>query len=734
MDKINIFISYSWDSQHHKDWALSLAGKLEEYFEIQVTFDQYDLDSSEDKNHFMEKGVFETKFILTLVTPQYVEKANRRLGGVGIETKMSSARHWEESLGNGRSSIIPLLREGNELPNYLKEKFYIDFREDDKFNYSFDELISHLIGDSKKTRPQKIKSVNKKPIHQDLTRIEDFLKINHKKRRLVFDKSDTTNFTAGNKIRFELWETRSPATDYYLFIFDGVTLRPTIRRFCELIKGKNISINRLTVLRPSKSERGYIDKLFKENDITFKIEEISFSDYIWEYCIDDSVKKPSDIYKQKFFIDQPIVTFDEELISKGPALEYLKKELNTDIQSTAKLIIAPGGTGKTTLCQYVASEYQNPERAISVLIQSEELRESGKISGYENIKIESVYDLYEVYTQVLSEQGDSQLTYDKNTFEVALITGRLVLVIDGMDEIISLFPEGLNLELFLESIEQLNRQLASCKIIITSRNDVFPAELMEKYDNLDKYRLLGFDEDACEKYLTRRFKDLEHKDKLKNKVLNSIRPLIKSDEKQRIFPFVVDLLSSLAEDFNEDPESAKIDLSFDGKNYESNEEITDYLVYSVLRREWHRQKIDIPIQDVLEIFLEISSTHKDTFSKHDFEDVIRIFCSGDPDELVVKMLRNPLLVIEGSSCRFKYDFISGYFKSLFIINAINSCSLADDFIKLIAKNAYDDSEVMHGVARYFSNPETNAIHKCNQLIKKNQRKNFAVRCNGEERH
>lgn len=118
MDNKKIFISYSWDSDNHKEWALKLSNQLEEYFELHITFDQYDLDSFEDKNHFMEKGVFENDIIIMLVTSQYVKKANERIGGVGIETKMSSARHWEESLSQGKSNIIPVLCEGTELPNY----------------------------------------------------------------------------------------------------------------------------------------------------------------------------------------------------------------------------------------------------------------------------------------------------------------------------------------------------------------------------------------------------------------------------------------------------------------------------------------------------------------------------------------------------------------------------------------------------------------------------------------
>tara|TARA_R110002050_G_scaffold155828_3_gene283801 strand:+ start:2204 stop:2608 length:405 start_codon:yes stop_codon:yes gene_type:complete len=134
-----------------------------------------------------------------------------------------------------------------------------------------------------------------------------------------------------------------------------------------------------------------------------------------------------------------------------------------------------------------------------------------------------------------------------------------------MDEIISLFPETFNLDAFLNSVEELNRQLASCKIVITSRNDVFDFDLMDKYEHLDKFQLLGFDESACETYLKRRFRNLPQSESLKNKVLSNIKPLLESDEKQRILPFVVDLLSSLAEDSTD--EEVNIELSFNGKKY-----------------------------------------------------------------------------------------------------------------------------------------------------------------------
>lgn len=713
MNKKKIFVSYSWDSEEHKEWVKKLADSLEEYFEIHVVFDQYDLDLFTDKNYFMEKGVFDNDIMLIIVTSEYVEKSNNRIGGVGIETKMSTSRHWEESLNGKDSNMIAILREGGTVPNYLKEKFRVDFRKDEMYEKSFSYLLKHINGDSKSIRPKKSKSLVRNSALKDFTRVEDFLRINHKKKKLVFDRKDTTDYSGKNRIKFELWETRSPATDYYLFLFDNVVIKPTIERLCNLLKESGINIKQLTVLKSSGSEKGYLNRLFKENNITLDLNELTFSEYIWDFCIDDDAKTNSDIYKTKFFIDQPLVSIDELNSDLGPAFEFIKRQFDKEEQASANIIIAPGGTGKTTLCQYIASHYQNPENAVSVFIQSEALRANSNADAYDSVRINSVYDLYEIYAKVIREYG---VIYDRATFEVALLTGKLVLVIDGMDEIISLFPEGFNLGGFMESIDKLNNELASCRIIITSRNDVFDADEIERYEGLAKYNLLGFDLNACNQYLKRRFRDYDSPDDMLKKVIGNIEPLISSDENNRILPFVVDLLSTLVEDSIEE-NSRDINLSFHGKKYESNTSIIDYLVYSILRREHERQQIEIPVEDVLDVFLEISSTHKDTFTKDDFIDTVSVFSNGDIDNLSSKLLRNPLLTIDDSNtCRFKYDFISNYFKSIRIIHSINRKDISSEFITLLSKTVYGDTSIVDDVLKYFSDKQDKLLTSSRHII------------------
>jgi len=53
-DLFKIFISYSWDSNEHKNWVKQFADDLEAYEEFHIILDEYDLDNFTDKNYFME--------------------------------------------------------------------------------------------------------------------------------------------------------------------------------------------------------------------------------------------------------------------------------------------------------------------------------------------------------------------------------------------------------------------------------------------------------------------------------------------------------------------------------------------------------------------------------------------------------------------------------------------------------------------------------------------------------
>ena len=137
------FVSYSHDSRDHRRWVLELSTKLIDNG-IDVTLDQWDLRLGDDVARFMEAGVRESDRVLVICTPKYVMKANEGTGGVGYERLIVTA-HLVRDLGT--TKFIPIVRDASgeaTVPDFLGNRYYVDFSDDGEFNNKLDELLHEL--------------------------------------------------------------------------------------------------------------------------------------------------------------------------------------------------------------------------------------------------------------------------------------------------------------------------------------------------------------------------------------------------------------------------------------------------------------------------------------------------------------------------------------------------------------------------------------------------------------
>jgi hypothetical protein len=114
-----VFISYSWDSDEHREWVLTLATRLRQEG-VDVVLDEWNLGLGENRFHFMERSVVSAEFILLVCTPIYAEKSNDREGGVGYESNIITTQIAERT---DKQKFIPVLRAGDwktALPVWLK--------------------------------------------------------------------------------------------------------------------------------------------------------------------------------------------------------------------------------------------------------------------------------------------------------------------------------------------------------------------------------------------------------------------------------------------------------------------------------------------------------------------------------------------------------------------------------------------------------------------------------------
>lgn len=119
-----VFISYSWDSEFHKDWVLNLSKDLRERYRVYTLLDRYNC-GGDDLVTFMTKGLQRADRVLIIGTPRYLEKLEKSNGGgAKFEDQIITISLYHEM---DSQKFIPVLREGS-------------------FSESFNQLIGNRVG------------------------------------------------------------------------------------------------------------------------------------------------------------------------------------------------------------------------------------------------------------------------------------------------------------------------------------------------------------------------------------------------------------------------------------------------------------------------------------------------------------------------------------------------------------------------------------------------------------
>ena len=147
-----VFLSYSHDSEAHKDWVRQLAERLVASG-VEVTLDQWDLKPGMDVVLFGETAIREADRVLMVCSPTYVCKAEQRRSGTGQECLIVSAHMARQA---DTRKFIPLLRhpelqplphaqpDQKLIPDFLGPRLWVDFRDDAGFEQSLKQLLHEL--------------------------------------------------------------------------------------------------------------------------------------------------------------------------------------------------------------------------------------------------------------------------------------------------------------------------------------------------------------------------------------------------------------------------------------------------------------------------------------------------------------------------------------------------------------------------------------------------------------
>lgn len=142
-----VLISYSWDSDEHKDWVRSFAERLR-LNGVDVRLDQWHVSPGQSLTQFMEVEIVNCEYVLIVCTSNYYKKTMNRQGGVGYEQQIISGHIVS---GTPREKFIPVVREGGfepgddcAIPPHFAGIYAIDIRDDSRIEAS-QELILRTI-------------------------------------------------------------------------------------------------------------------------------------------------------------------------------------------------------------------------------------------------------------------------------------------------------------------------------------------------------------------------------------------------------------------------------------------------------------------------------------------------------------------------------------------------------------------------------------------------------------
>jgi len=139
------FISYSHDSDEHKQWVLKLGSDLRT-MGVDVVLDQWDLVPGQDVSMFMQRGITEADCVVLVCSAPYVSKSEGGTGGVGYERLIVTG---EVVQSIDTIKFVPILRGSSatkKLPAFLGPRLYIDFEDDAEYTLRLVELARRIHG------------------------------------------------------------------------------------------------------------------------------------------------------------------------------------------------------------------------------------------------------------------------------------------------------------------------------------------------------------------------------------------------------------------------------------------------------------------------------------------------------------------------------------------------------------------------------------------------------------
>ncbi len=545
---------------------------------------------------------------------------------------------------------------------------------------------------------------------RDVKSNKDFLKIlqlynRHANFKEVIKYEDNTA-KIGYHI-FQEYDSLRKNVTYFLYLFEGIYWQKTYNH----IKNKYPDVFKergLVIILPKEKNQVNPEKRKQNIQNRFKPLNIYYvDDFIRELCTPKSItENTGDKY-----LDIPnfIIPSFEVNNSTIEDTSFFKDWLNHEDEPILVLKGA-GGIGKTTFAQFIADKFLaiNPNSSV-LFIDSSEIRNEliKREKSYENI---NVYNFYEALYEINSSDGEK---LNEDLFRLNLDAGNFLLIIDGLDEVISKVPK-FNVDEFLNSIIDYTSEQGNGKIIITCRSYFWESS---KYDSnqIVTAELLPFNEKQTQKFFEKSYNQDRKKIEKSLKIADEFKM---PDYKGDFFfhPYVLDVIRSIVES---EQDVISSDTSFNSTILDKKVK-NDYIIYRICYRERLRVE-QISVDEQVKFFSYWAIKRRGVISLENFGRELTEAIGKHIDKTTIEAFKShPFILTSQKSIRFRYDFFSDYFKSIYISRYIRLESefekISDDFLKIISENCWYGSGMVTDIKNRISNWSENEILKCSDLL------------------
>ncbi|HHF2977151.1 TPA: NACHT domain-containing protein [Vibrio diabolicus] len=491
--------------------------------------------------------------------------------------------------------------------------------------------------------------------------VEKTIKSFLQKNQIFKESGSTKEKKWKEKILFEVYNLKSDFTSDIDFIYLFKDSNQTKTRDYLLENGyiSDGSIKYVLIDDGLRKDISGISSKFKADKV-YSLSEFALK-HLYEDLLDEENFHDGQFKKQKQiqnFIEPSAVN------SKDKSALVILNEWFSKSSNPLLVIKGYGGVGKTTLVKYFLDKIYWANRINSdsyriLFIDSKKIIDEISLEG----NIDNLFYFYSAHAKI----NEFEKRLNQELLELSIDNGNLLIVVDGIDEVIAKLSNKFNVKKFISSIfENYLIGNEKTKIILTCRDYFWDANAEEGY-NISKLNLSPFTEKLAKKFFSKEYEQNSKEFKSCMQYANQFK--FESGDGEHVYiPYILDVIMDMVKQNRDLGEVSRDDIESSILNSSLTD---DYFVGRICNREIEKLN-NLSIDEQLMFFMKISVKYNGYIHDSNFSKIMPT--NFDSEELENLFKGHPLISYDPNSkiTSFKYDFFKEYFINLYLCNFLLS--------------------------------------------------------------